>query len=214
MPRWQDTLSSDQVQQLVAFLGAPGSAASSPAPPAPAPPAPGAAAPPAADVATTSQVNVTLNEWKLLPSPASVHFGTIHFNASNTGAKPHDLVVIKTNLDQASLPMTADGQQADASAAGEVVGTIVSSQLQSGASAAIALDLSPGNYVLICNVAHHYTNGMHAAFTVTQGARAAGLPLTGSRARAGGAGPSWWPIALAAVALVSLAGGVVMRRRA
>jgi uncharacterized cupredoxin-like copper-binding protein len=44
-------------------------------------------------------------------------------------------------------------------------GTFVAS-IAAGKSAAVTLDLTPGKYVFICNVAGHYQLGMHTAFTV------------------------------------------------
>jgi uncharacterized cupredoxin-like copper-binding protein len=35
-----------------------------------------------------------------------------------------------------------------------------------GRSAAVTLDLAPGRYELVCNLRHHYADGMHQLFTV------------------------------------------------
>jgi uncharacterized cupredoxin-like copper-binding protein len=39
--------------------------------------------------------------------------------------------------------------------------------LGSGAIKRLTLDLKPGRYVLICNLATHYQSGMHTELTVT-----------------------------------------------
>jgi uncharacterized cupredoxin-like copper-binding protein len=68
-----------------------------------------------------------------------------------------------------ALVLTACGSKVDEEASGEVVGKIEESDLGSGRSASTTLDLSPGKYVLICNVSGHYKDGMYVAFEVTAG---------------------------------------------
>ena len=64
-------------------------------------------------------------------------------------------------LDTASQPV--DGASAKAKEDGKV-GEIAS--IPAGKSSAVTLDLAPGKYVFICNIASHYQLGMHAGFTV------------------------------------------------
>jgi uncharacterized cupredoxin-like copper-binding protein len=65
--------------------------------------------------------------------------------------------------------LVACGGKVDEAASGTVVGTIRESSLGSGESAGATFDLSPGKYVLICNISRHYKDGMYAAFEVTAG---------------------------------------------
>ena len=67
------------------------------------------------------------------------------------------------------LVLTACGSRVDEAASGDVVGKIQERDLGSGKSAIAILDLSPGKYVLICNVSGHYEDGMYVAFEVTAG---------------------------------------------
>ena len=62
----------------------------------------------------------------------------------------------------------------DEAASGTVVAKVEESSLGPGATAHAVLDLSPGKYVLICNISGHYKQGMYAALQVTDGARGAG----------------------------------------
>ena len=68
-----------------------------------------------------------------------------------------------------ALLLTACGSKVDEAASGDVAGKIEESDLGSGKSASTTLDLSPGKYVLICNVSGHYEDGMYVAFEVTAG---------------------------------------------
>ncbi len=65
-----------------------------------------------------------------------------------------------------TLVLAACGSGVDEAASGTVIGKIEQSELGSGESASATFDLSPGKYVLICNIAGHYKDGMYAGFTV------------------------------------------------
>lgn len=95
-------------------------------------------------------------------SLAEVAAGTVTFAVANTGAMPHELVVLKTDTPADKLP-EGDGGKAKEPGRIAYVPT-----LAPGAKAAyITLDLEPGNYVLLCNVPGHYGLGQYTAFTVT-----------------------------------------------
>ncbi len=70
-------------------------------------------------------VAVTLQEWSVLPAQASVPAGQVAFEAKNTGPKdPHELVVIKTDLDPGALPTTSEGKVDEEGQGIEVIGEI------------------------------------------------------------------------------------------
>jgi uncharacterized cupredoxin-like copper-binding protein len=73
----------------------------------------------------------------------------------------HSFEVLKTDLAPDKLPI--DGAAAKAKEDGKVGGI---PSIPAGKSAAVTLDLTPGKYVFICNVAGHYQLGMRTGFTV------------------------------------------------
>jgi len=79
----------------------------------------------------------------------------------NLGTMEHSFQVIKTDLAADKLPV--DGASARAKEDGKV-GEIPS--IPAGKSASVTVELTPGKYVFICNVAGHYGLGMHTGFTV------------------------------------------------
>ena len=116
---------------------------------------------PAADAPSGSQVVAELADYKITVNVPSVKAGSTKIGVRNLGTMEHSFQVIKTDLPQDKLPV--DGASAKAKEDGRV-GEIAS--IPVGKSAAVTLDLTPGKYVFICNVAGHYGLGMHTGFTV------------------------------------------------
>lgn len=115
-----------------------------------------AAAPAAAKPGT---VNVALNEWKVVPSTTKAKAGKVTFDVKNTGKMPHEMVVIKTDKGAGDLGKGARiSEKGSAGEAGDV---------PAGGSKSVTLNLKPGHYALVCNIAGHYAAGMHADFTVS-----------------------------------------------
>ena len=107
-------------------------------------------------------VNVDLGEFFVTPDADEIQAGAVTFNASNVGAIPHELVVIKTDTPVDQLPV-ADAK-VDEGAAGEEIGEI--EEFDAGLILAGTFELEPGAYALICNIAGHYEGGMFVEFTV------------------------------------------------
>jgi len=117
--------------------------------------------------AQDATVNVDLDEWSIAPDVSSVAAGDIEFVAANIGAVEHELVILKTDLAADALPVS--GGRVDEHGAGvEEIGEI--EEFGAGATESATFTLAAGDYVLICNIAGHYEEGMTAAFAVTGGA--------------------------------------------
>src|SRR5712692_2984776 len=120
-----------------------------------------ACANPAAIAPAGSQVVVELSDYKVTVDVPSVKAGKIKIGVRNVAAMEHSFQVLKTDLPPDKLPV--DGASAKAKEDGKV-GDIPS--IPAGKSASVTVDLVPGKYVFICNLAGHYQLGMHTGFTV------------------------------------------------
>jgi hypothetical protein len=120
-----------------------------------------ACAGPAQEAPAGSQVIAEMTDYKITLNVPSVKAGSIKIGVRNLATMEHSLEVLKTDVPQDKIPI--DGASAKASEVGKV-GAIPS--IPAGKSAARTLDLAPGNYVFICNIAGHYQLGMHTAFKV------------------------------------------------
>jgi uncharacterized cupredoxin-like copper-binding protein len=142
---------------VLALAGLRGVADAATVAPAPAPAS--TAAEPFTIVTATvgDDMRVTLDRYS---APA----GEVRFYVTNAGKLTHELLVLKTDL-------PADKLVASAEVAGKVQEHVhmgETGDIDGGRFNGLALQLGPGNYVLLCNQLGHYMAGMHVAFTVTQ----------------------------------------------
>ena len=108
-----------------------------------------------------SQVIVEMTDYRVTVNVASVKAGSTKIGVRNLASQMHSFEVLKTDLPHDKLPI--DGVSAKAKEDGKVGGI---ESIAPGGSASVTLDLAPGKYVLICNVAGHYQLGMHVSFPV------------------------------------------------
>ena len=113
--------------------------------------------------------------YTMVASPATVAAGEITFDVKNEGLIAHEFKVVKLDeagmgADLADLPtdgglVSEMGTTVDG--VGAILGFLLESDLPAGEGEGLTLDLEPGEYMLLCNVATHYQLGMWSTFTVT-----------------------------------------------
>ena len=112
-------------------------------------------------------VHIAMDEWRLKPSVISAPPGWVTLEAVNTGDNDHEVVILKTDKAADSLVVGTDAATGDTKvneeASGDNLGEV---EVESGTTHAGTFKLTPGKYVLICNVPKHYKSGMYAAFEV------------------------------------------------
>ena len=133
-----------------------------------------------------SNVNVTLGEWTVVPTPQSVPAGLVRFTVANGGpVDPHEVVIFKTDLpidqfrDIALANPEERGFVPEEGVDGlEFIGEI--EEFDVGERRSGVFELSAGNYVLLCNIVDHdeidedgnpeshFLEGMSSTFTVNQ----------------------------------------------
>jgi uncharacterized cupredoxin-like copper-binding protein len=120
--------------------------------------------------ADATQVGVTLREFAVQLGQPSVAAGKVYFLVENAGPDdPHEFVIIRSDLGPLDLPFEDDRVPEDEV---DIVDEI--EPFAPDSSASIAVDLTAGKYLLICNITEvedgeiesHYKKGMVAAFTV------------------------------------------------
>ncbi|CAB3778187.1 hypothetical protein LMG28614_00562 [Paraburkholderia ultramafica] len=115
------------------------------------------------EASETIRVKLLSNAIQL--DTGSVKAGTLTFEVTNAADNnmKHELVVLKTDTADDRLPVK-NGQVPEARfrKMGEA------EDVAPGKSKRLTLMLAPGHYVLICNKAGHYSQGMHTALLVTR----------------------------------------------
>lgn len=144
--------------------GSPGALPSSNPPPASPSVAPTVSGP-------ESTVRVTLGEWSVVTNVDEVPAGTVTFELSNAGPdRAHEFVVLRTDVPPDDLPTDLDAAVIETTDGVERVGK--TEAIPVGETAQLTVTLSPGRYVLLCNIndaveeESHYQFGMRAGFTV------------------------------------------------
>ncbi len=98
-------------------------------------------------------------------SQATVPAGEVTFKAVNSSKNiEHEMVVASLAKHPDSVPFKANLSRVDENAPNMNMGEI--SELEPGEKASLTLHLTPGKYLLYCNVAGHYASGMWTLLTV------------------------------------------------
>jgi uncharacterized cupredoxin-like copper-binding protein len=121
-----------------------------------------------------STLRVELGQWHI-DTDATVAAGDVTFEVFNGGTMVHEMLVLKTDTPADQLPITDAGDPpvpvatgADKVSEDDSIGETGAPDMQPGTTRTFTIkDMTPGHYVLVCNIAGHYANGMRADLTVT-----------------------------------------------
>jgi len=110
-------------------------------------------------------VPVSLKDYRIVSSIASVPAGVVSFDVHNRGPSTHEFVVFQTTRPPDRMPLGSDGLTIDEdSSLVRPIGEMA--QVDIGETGRLVLRLTPGTYVLVCNMEGHYLGGMHFSLVV------------------------------------------------
>lgn len=116
--------------------------------------------------AATGGLTIKMGDYFFDPKNATSAAGSVEITTPNEGKVEHELVLFRSDADPASLPLA--GGEVDEAAleaeGGENVGEI--EEVQPGQSKSGSFELTPGKYVMFCNLPAHYKQGMYGSITV------------------------------------------------
>jgi uncharacterized cupredoxin-like copper-binding protein len=130
--------------------------------PSPSPSA--AASATAVPSSVAAKQTISLYEWKVI-APTTLKAGTTTFTISNFGAVPHELLVFKSSLAPAAYPTDPAGNIKEEGAGVKLLSD--GDNIDPAGSQVRAIDLAPGTYLFVCNIAGHFKQGMFTTVTVT-----------------------------------------------
>lgn len=111
--------------------------------------------------ATGTTVGADESEFKIVLAAPNAPAGPVTFAIKNSGALHHQFIVVSTDLKADKLPVklgTVD--ESAVTKVGEV------EEVAAGANESLSANLTPGHYVVLCNLPGHYIGGMHADLDV------------------------------------------------
>jgi uncharacterized cupredoxin-like copper-binding protein len=111
-------------------------------------------------------LRVKIKDFKIKPALPSLDEGRVTLSVWNEGPSTHEFVVVKSDRSPDELPLGEDGLSVDEDA---VVPIDEITQVDAKTQGTLALTLSPGSYVLFCNLEGHYLAGMNASVEVSVG---------------------------------------------
>lgn len=110
-------------------------------------------------------LEIKMGDYFFDPKDATAKAGSVTIGAPNEGKVEHELMLLKTNTDPAKLPTASDGGvEEKLHMAAEKNGEIA--DVQPGETKSGTFDLTPGKWVMFCNVPGHYAQGMYGSLTV------------------------------------------------
>jgi uncharacterized cupredoxin-like copper-binding protein len=108
-------------------------------------------------------VDVTERDFAISLSQHQIPAGTVVFRATNHGPDAHELIVARVR--NRKLPLRSDGLTlSEEELQKSIVGTLEPGQPNSVRE--LRVRLSPGRYVLFCNMYGHFMGGMRADVVV------------------------------------------------
>jgi uncharacterized cupredoxin-like copper-binding protein len=112
-------------------------------------------------------IRVTERDFHIATSSASARAGTVTVRIHNAGPDQHELIILPLHRGESpgGLPLRSDGFTVDEEALQNQEPGSITPQ-QPGGTEALTVHLTPGRYVLFCNMEGHYLAGMHQLLVV------------------------------------------------
>ena len=113
----------------------------------------------------SNKITGNVHEWGVELSAGKAKSGEVIFAIANFGTIAHEFIVVKTDFMPGEIPL-GDNNRFDEEGVGvKAIDEIAEFEVDT--SHVLKVNLEPGSYQLLCNIAGHYKNGMYAALEVT-----------------------------------------------
>jgi len=108
--------------------------------------------------------SIGLAEWSVA-APGAMRAGTSQLTIVNNGSRAHELLIFKSDRDPAAYPTDAAGDIKEEGAGVSLVSD--GENIDPGGSQTRTVDLTPGKYLLACNIPGHFKRGMYEIVVIT-----------------------------------------------
>ena len=107
---------------------------------------------------------IALSEWKVVTA-STIKAGTVKFTITNVGTIAHELLVFKSDLSPSAYPTDPAGDIIEEGGGVNLVSD--GENVDPAGTQTRSVDLAPGTYLFVCNIAGHFKSGMFTIVTVT-----------------------------------------------
>ena len=110
-------------------------------------------------------IAVVERDFTIQATPPTVKGGLVDFTVANAGPSAHEFLIFRADQAPDALPTGSDGRVDESS---DQITKVLDSgdNIAPNGSKVFHAALTPGRYVMVCNLPGHYQAGMHEAFTV------------------------------------------------
>jgi uncharacterized cupredoxin-like copper-binding protein len=111
-------------------------------------------------------LTITMGDYSFTPSAVTTNAGPVTITTPNDGQVEHELVLLKTDRSPASLPVKGNEVDEEGLEAKGVETPGEIEEVGPGQTKTGSFKLTPGSYVMICNLPGHFQKGMYGSLTV------------------------------------------------
>lgn len=112
----------------------------------------------------SNKITGSVSEWAVNVSAQKADEGDVIFSIANYGSIPHEFLVVKTDFEPGKIPLTSEDRFSEDGEGLEVIDEIPEWPMNT--AGVLKVNLKPGNYQLLCNIAGHYKAGMYTPLVV------------------------------------------------
>ena len=117
--------------------------------------------------AISNEIVGSVHEWAVEVSAHRAEAGEVKFAIANYGSIPHEFIVVKTDFEPGRIPLGENNRFDEEGEGVTAVDEIAEFEVDT--AHVLKVNLEPGKYQLLCNIAGHYKNGMYTPFEVVEG---------------------------------------------
>lgn len=116
--------------------------------------------------AVSNKITGSVREWEIEVSAEKAKEGEVTFAIANFGSIPHEFIVVKTDFKPGEIPLGENNRFDEEGEGIKAIDEIAEFDVDT--SHVLKVNLKPGSYQLLCNIAGHYKNGMYIPFEVIE----------------------------------------------
>jgi len=114
---------------------------------------------------TSNKITGNVHEWGIDLSAHKATADDVTFAIANFGSIAHEFIVVKTDYELGKIPVGANNRFDEEGDGVKAIDEIKEFPVNS--AEVLTVNLEPGTYQLLCNIAGHYQNGMFTDLTVS-----------------------------------------------